>query len=122
MLERREAELREAMKLRHSLTSLLHALRRDMEQVFIWRVLPGVWTKPTFVPIDLSHLFLSKSLSALEGSKDETHYVDKRLDQTEQALGDHVTGGVMQSWRQVQRRLGTFIFEGKKKYVTLYFF
>lgn len=33
MLERREAELREAMKLRHSLTTLLHALRVDMERV-----------------------------------------------------------------------------------------
>lgn len=33
MLERREAELREAMKLRHSLTTLLHALRVDMENV-----------------------------------------------------------------------------------------
>lgn len=32
-MERREAELREAMKLRHSLTTLLHALRVDMEQV-----------------------------------------------------------------------------------------
>lgn len=36
MLERREAELREAMKLRHSLTTLLHALRVDMEQVRFW--------------------------------------------------------------------------------------
>lgn len=33
MLERREAELREAMKLRHSLTTLLHGLRVDMEHV-----------------------------------------------------------------------------------------
>lgn len=33
MLERREAELREAMKLRHSLTTLLHTLRTDMQQV-----------------------------------------------------------------------------------------
>lgn len=33
MLERREAELREAMKLRHSLTTLLHALRLDMDRV-----------------------------------------------------------------------------------------
>lgn len=33
MLERRETELREAMKLRHSLTTLLHALRTDMQQV-----------------------------------------------------------------------------------------
>lgn len=84
MLERREAELREAMKLRHSLTSVLHALRCDMEQ----------------------------TLSELEGSKDEAHYLDKRLDQAERALGDHVTGGVVQSWRKVQKRLGTFICEG----------
>lgn len=84
MLERREAELREAMKLRHSLTSVLHALRCDMEQ----------------------------TLSDLEGFTDETHYIDKRLDQAEGALGDHVTGGVVQSWRQVQKRLGTFICEG----------
>ncbi|KAG7281930.1 hypothetical protein CRUP_002988, partial [Coryphaenoides rupestris] len=31
MLERREAELREAMKVRHSTTTLLHALRVNME-------------------------------------------------------------------------------------------
>lgn len=33
VLERREAELREAMKLRHRLTTLLHALRVNMEHV-----------------------------------------------------------------------------------------
>lgn len=33
MLERREAELREEMKVRHSLTALLHELRVNMEQV-----------------------------------------------------------------------------------------
>uniref|UniRef100_A0A3B5AAU7 Afadin- and alpha-actinin-binding protein B-like n=1 Tax=Stegastes partitus TaxID=144197 RepID=A0A3B5AAU7_9TELE len=70
MLERREAELREAMKLRHSLTTLLHALRVDMEQ-------------------------------------------DKRLDQAEVALGEHVTGGVIQSWRQVQIRLLDILSEGQ---------
>uniref|UniRef100_W5KXY4 Si:ch211-286b5.4 n=1 Tax=Astyanax mexicanus TaxID=7994 RepID=W5KXY4_ASTMX len=59
MLERREAELREAMKLRHSLTTLLHALRNDMHQ----------------------------------------------LVQSEQSLGDHVTGGVVLEWSQVQKRL-----------------
>ncbi|XP_055081972.1 afadin- and alpha-actinin-binding protein [Periophthalmus magnuspinnatus] len=90
MLERREAELREAMKLRHSLTSLLHALRCDMEQ----------------------------TLSVLEGCKDETHYVDKRLDQAEQALGGHVTGGVVHSWRQVQKKLGSFICEGTTEFGT----
>ncbi|CAL1601891.1 unnamed protein product [Knipowitschia caucasica] len=83
MLERREAELREAMKLRHSLTSVLHALRCDMEQ----------------------------TLSEIEGCLDETHYLDKRLDQAERALGDHVTGGVVQSWRQVQSKLGTCIYK-----------
>ncbi|XP_055014076.1 afadin- and alpha-actinin-binding protein B isoform X3 [Boleophthalmus pectinirostris] len=90
MLERREAELREAMKLRHSLTSLLHALRCDMEQ----------------------------TLSELEGHEDKTHYVDKRLDQAEKALGDHMTGGVVQSWRQVQKKLGSFICEGTTEFGT----
>ena len=33
MLEHREAELREAVKLRHSLTALLRAPRVDVEQV-----------------------------------------------------------------------------------------
>lgn len=33
VLERREAELRRAMKLRHRLTTLLHALRLNMEHV-----------------------------------------------------------------------------------------
>lgn len=33
LLDRREAELREAMKLRHGLTTLLHMLRNNMEQV-----------------------------------------------------------------------------------------
>lgn len=30
---------------------------------------------------------------------------DKRLDQTEVGLGEHVTGGVVQSWRQIQKKL-----------------
>ncbi|XP_047435000.1 afadin- and alpha-actinin-binding protein isoform X2 [Mugil cephalus] len=82
MLERREAELREAMKLRHSLTTLLHALRVDMEQT-------------------------------LSDSVGEAQDVDKRLDQSEAALGEHVTGGVIQSWRRVQRRLRDMLSEGK---------
>ncbi|XP_049900854.1 afadin- and alpha-actinin-binding protein isoform X1 [Epinephelus moara] len=84
MLERREAELREAMKLRHSLTTLLHALRVDMEH----------------------------TLSDIVYVQDEAQAEDKRLDQAEKALGDHVTGGVVQSWRQVQRRLGDVPSEG----------
>ncbi|XP_015258884.1 PREDICTED: afadin- and alpha-actinin-binding protein-like [Cyprinodon variegatus] len=72
MLDRREAELREAMKLRHSLTTLLHALRVDMEQ----------WLE--FLDVN-------------DG--------DKKLDETEAVLGEHVTGGVVQSWRLVQQKL-----------------
>ncbi|XP_034395943.1 afadin- and alpha-actinin-binding protein [Cyclopterus lumpus] len=80
MLERREAELREAMKLRHSLTTLLHALRVDMEH----------------------------TLSDVVDVQNE----DKRLDHAERALGDHVTGGVVHSWRQVQMRLDDVPSEG----------
>ncbi|XP_075895158.1 afadin- and alpha-actinin-binding protein A isoform X2 [Nelusetta ayraudi] len=78
MLERREAELREAMKLRHSLTTLLHALRVDMEQ----------------------------ALLDVAGAQEEMVGAEKRLDQAEEVLGDHLTGGVVQGWRQVQKRLG----------------
>ncbi|XP_074521449.1 afadin- and alpha-actinin-binding protein B isoform X2 [Halichoeres trimaculatus] len=80
MLERREAELREAMKLRHSLTTLLHALRVDMERT-------------------------------LSEMPDEAYKGDTRLDQAEMALGDHVTGGVVQSWKQVQKRLCSILTE-----------
>ncbi|XP_061625892.1 afadin- and alpha-actinin-binding protein isoform X2 [Phyllopteryx taeniolatus] len=65
MLERRESELREAMKLRHSLTTLLHAVRVDMEQT------------------------LSNSEDVVEGSPNG----NEKLTQAEAALGDHVTGG-----------------------------
>ncbi|MED6239048.1 hypothetical protein ATANTOWER_001019 [Ataeniobius toweri] len=82
MLERREAELREAMKLRHSLTTLLHALRVDMEQCL---------------------------LEFLDVSQDG----DKKLDETEAALGEHVTGGVVQSWRLVQKKLQSILSEGQ---------
>ncbi|XP_051239684.1 afadin- and alpha-actinin-binding protein isoform X3 [Dicentrarchus labrax] len=84
MLERREAELREVMKLRHSLTTLLHALRVDMEH----------------------------TLSDVVDVQDEAQTAGKRLDQAEVALGVHVTGGVVQSWRQVQKRLDDVLSEG----------
>ncbi|XP_068607031.1 afadin- and alpha-actinin-binding protein [Brachionichthys hirsutus] len=85
MLERREAELREAMKLRHSLTTLLHALRVDMEHVR--RTLVG------------------------DGDGDEAGAEGDVLEQAEAALGDHVTGGVVQSWRRVQNRLDEVLSE-----------
>lgn len=44
MLDRREAELREAMKLRHSLTTLLHALRTDMQQVMEQETMQLQWS------------------------------------------------------------------------------
>ncbi|XP_054635321.1 afadin- and alpha-actinin-binding protein isoform X2 [Dunckerocampus dactyliophorus] len=78
MLERREAELREAMKLRHSITTLLHALRVDMEQ----------------------------------DAEGELPDDDKRLTQAEAALGDHVTGGVVERWKRVQRKLADLRSEG----------
>ncbi|XP_023190207.1 afadin- and alpha-actinin-binding protein B-like isoform X2 [Xiphophorus maculatus] len=78
MLERREAELREAMKLRHCLTTLLHALRVDMEQ---------------FLDV------------AQDG--------EKKLEETEAALGEHLTGGVVQSWRLVQKKLQSILSEGQ---------
>ncbi|KAM4583924.1 afadin- and alpha-actinin-binding protein [Odontesthes bonariensis] len=82
MLERREAELREAMKLRHSLTTVLHALRVDMEQ-------------------------------SLSETVDVAQDGDKKLDQTEVTLGEHVTGGVVQSWRRVQKKLHDVLYEGQ---------
>ncbi|KAM3864579.1 afadin- and alpha-actinin-binding protein [Diretmus argenteus] len=82
MLERREAELREAMKLRHSLTTLLHALRVDMEQDIV-------------------------------DDQEEFQTDTKKLVQAELALGDHITGGVLQGWKKVQKRLGDFVFEGE---------
>ncbi|XP_068178463.1 afadin- and alpha-actinin-binding protein [Antennarius striatus] len=85
MLERREAELREAMKLRHSLTTLLHALRVDMEHTLV----------------------------AAAEAQDEALAEGDMLDQAEVALGDHVTGGVVQSWRQVQNRLDEVLSEDK---------
>ncbi|KAL1281691.1 hypothetical protein QQF64_000494 [Cirrhinus molitorella] len=75
LLDRREAELREAMKLRHGLTTLLHMLRNNMEQTI----------RDNDAELD-----------------DET---DNMLVQSEQCLGDHVTGGVVQEWMQVQKTL-----------------
>lgn len=36
----------------------------------------------------------------------------KGLAQAEASLGDHVTGGVVQRWRQVQKKLGHLLSEG----------
>ncbi|KAM3622693.1 uncharacterized protein V6R79_002077 [Siganus canaliculatus] len=84
MLERREAELREAMKLRHSLTTLLHALRVDME----------------------------RTLSEAADVPEEAQPEPRSLDQAEVVLGEHVTGGVVQGWRHVQKRLVDLLSDG----------
>lgn len=49
----------------------------------------------------------------MEDVQDEAQTENKRLDQAEVVLGDHVTGGVVQSWRQVQKRLGDVMSEGE---------
>ncbi|KAL1004907.1 hypothetical protein UPYG_G00052060 [Umbra pygmaea] len=85
MLERREAELREAMKLRHKLTTLLHALRAEMEQTL---------------------LDAADEEDPVPGDNGMT------LVQSEQSLGDHVTGGVVQGWKKVKRRLRDFLNQG----------
>lgn len=38
---------------------------------------------------------------------------DTRLDETEMFLGEHVTGGVVQSWKKVQKKLQDILCEGK---------
>lgn len=58
-------------------------------------------------------LILLKTLSDAVDVQDEAQTEDKRLDQAEVVLGDHVTGGVVQSWRQVQTRLGDILSDGK---------
>lgn len=58
-------------------------------------------------------LTFSKTLSDAADVQDEVQTDDKRMDQAEVALGDHVTGGVVQRWRQVQRRLGEVLSEGE---------
>ncbi|XP_061084458.1 afadin- and alpha-actinin-binding protein B isoform X2 [Conger conger] len=83
MLERREAELREDVQLRQCLTTLLCSLRADMERTLQDCVVAG-----------------GQGLDC------------KRLIQSEAALGDHVTGGVVQGWSKVQKRLADFISDG----------
>lgn len=45
--------------------------------------------------------------------QEEDQNENPRLDQAEGLLGDHVTGGVILSWRQVQKRLSEVLPEGK---------
>ncbi|XP_058629095.1 afadin- and alpha-actinin-binding protein B isoform X1 [Onychostoma macrolepis] len=91
LLDRREAELREAMKLRHGLTTLLHMLRNNMEQV----------RETTVRSLQIS---CEKTLRD-DNSRELEDETDNALVQSERSLGDHVTGGVVQEWTQVQKRL-----------------
>lgn len=47
--------------------------------------------------------------------QDEAQTEDKRLDQAEAVLGDHVTAGVVQTWKLVQKRLGDILYEGENQ-------
>ncbi|XP_036403028.1 afadin- and alpha-actinin-binding protein [Megalops cyprinoides] len=87
MLEKREAELREATQLRQRLGSLLCSLRADMERV-------------------------RRLVGGGGGGQNSERQDLKRLIQSEAALGDHVTGGVVQGWTKVQKRLGEFLSAG----------
>lgn len=53
-----------------------------------------------------------KTLSDSVDVEDEAQNEDMRLDEAEAALGDHVTGGVVQGWKLVQRRLCEVLSEG----------
>lgn len=55
-----------------------------------------------------------KTLSDAVDVQDDVQAEDKWLDEAEVALGDHVTGGVVHGWRQVEKRLGEVLFEGKR--------
>ncbi|TRY86075.1 hypothetical protein DNTS_030170 [Danionella cerebrum] len=85
LLERREAELREAMKLRHGLTTLLHMFRNNMTQTI-------------------------QDVSRKQRLEEEPE--NNVLVQSEKCLGDHVTGGVVQEWTHVQRRLRELMLQG----------
>lgn len=61
------------------------------------------------------HLTLQNTFKTLSGGVAVHHDVQtegKSLAQAEASLGDHVTGGVVQRWRQVQRKLGDLLSEG----------
>lgn len=55
---------------------------------------------------------MCKTLSGGVASHYDVRTEGKRLAQAEASLGDHVTGGVVQRWRQVQRKLGDLSSEG----------
>ncbi|XP_028828158.1 afadin- and alpha-actinin-binding protein isoform X2 [Denticeps clupeoides] len=98
MLERREAELREAMKLRHALTTLLHGLRTDMEKVHHYCFIPQFILQITFQTFHI----VRRTGQVSKGDCDEQEPDSKWLVESETALGDHVTGGVVQEWIKVR--------------------
>ncbi|XP_048871323.1 afadin- and alpha-actinin-binding protein [Brienomyrus brachyistius] len=83
MLERQEAELRQALTLRRDLCDLLRLLQTHMEQTF----------QDSPVAVGVSDC--------------------ERLIQLEKTLGDHVTGGVVQAWDRVQRRFGELVSQAQ---------
>lgn len=53
----------------------------------------------------------------LSDSVDVAQDGDKKMDEAEMALGEHVTGGVIQSWRRVQKRLSDVLSEGELRVI-----
>lgn len=71
-------------------------------------------SKPNFNISSLWTLLLKaqlclKALSDMPVDQDKMLVKERRLDQAEEVLGEHVTGGVVQGWRQVQRKLGLLL-------------
>lgn len=65
------------------------------------------WQKNTFyISTLLKAQLCLKALLDVAGAQDEMVAEENRLDQAEEVLGEHLTGGVVQGWRQVQKRLG----------------
>lgn len=50
-----------------------------------------------------------KALSDIPVAQKKMVAEENRLDKAEEVLGDHLTGGVVQGWRQVQRKLGILV-------------
>ncbi|KAK6300810.1 hypothetical protein J4Q44_G00289080 [Coregonus suidteri] len=53
-----------------------------------------------------------KTLLDTVGDQEEDPNDDNMLVQSEESLGDHVTGGVVHGWKGVQRRLGNLLSQG----------
>lgn len=66
----------------------------------------------------ISQSNLLKTLKNVVHDQSEAQKANQTLDHAQGLLGDHVTGGVIHSWRQVQKRLSEALPEGKQWLMT----